>query len=45
MESLFYRSYYKYFLWNKGLVEYYLSDKKSPEKIKLYVDTDSYFVW
>lgn len=40
MESLFYRSYYKYFLWNKGLVEYYLSDKKSPEKIKLYVDTD-----
>ena len=40
MESLFYRSYYKYFLWNKGLVEYYLSDKKSPENIKLYVDTD-----
>lgn len=38
MDTLFHNSYYKYFRWNKGLVEYYLSDKSSYEDVKLYVD-------
>ena len=38
MESSFYKNYYKYFLWNNGLIKYYLSDKKSKDDIKLYVD-------
>lgn len=38
MRQFFKDHYYKYFLWNKGLIEYYLSDNKSKEDIKLYVD-------
>lgn len=37
MDSLFQNSYYKYFLWNDGLIDYYLSDK-SGQEIMLYVD-------
>lgn len=40
MDTLFYKSYYKYFRWNKGLIEHYLSDKRSHEDIKLYVDAE-----
>ena len=38
MNQFFKDHYYKYFLWNKGLIEYYLSDDKSKEDIKLYID-------
>ena len=38
MKQFFKDHYYKYFLWNKGLIEYYLSDDKSKEDIKLYID-------
>ena len=38
MDTSFFERYYKYFLWNEGLVDYYLSDKKGKDDIKLYVD-------
>lgn len=38
MKQFFKDHFYKYFLWNKGLIEYYLSDDKSKEDIKLYID-------
>lgn len=37
MDSVFHNSYYKYFLWNDGLIDYYLSDR-SGQEIMLYVD-------
>ncbi len=37
MDSVFQKSYYKYFLWNDGLIDHYLSDK-SGQEIMLYVD-------
>lgn len=36
-ESAFVKEYYNYFLWNDGLVDYYLNDKSGKE-ILLYVD-------
>ena len=36
-ESAFVKEYYNYFLWNQGLVDYYLNDKSGKE-ILLYVD-------
>lgn len=38
MKQFFKDHYYKYFQWNKGLIDYYLSDRKSTENIKLYID-------
>lgn len=36
MDTLFYNRYYKYFLWNKGLIEHFF--RKGKREILLYID-------